>query len=363
MKTHAALLFFALLNPAWSQLAEDFESPGYTDTEAMDQYNGWSVSATGAGVVSSAQAANGSQSVELAAQAPLGSATRTVAAGEWSGAGVSFVDFMLLPVADDAAAPLYTVEIDGASLAWLKVDAGGGLYEGALYALDGAAPGGPEQVDTQARFAINASDEAAAWMRVTLRQDYAAGVQTYDLYLDGRLIAVNLGFDGTVSAPGAFTFTGDHARGVYLDDLSLSEANPLFEDADRDGISSLVELALGLNPDFNDRELDLDGDGINNIAEIVNNTPPQYDGTYAQHSTAHGSFLYVDGVEGSDASNGLAPYASSSNGPKATVGGAISVSVDGGVIAVLPGVTYTEGNLQFGTKNVTLKPVGDVRIK
>lgn len=365
MKPSLYLIFFGawMLSPAWAQIGEDFESPAYTDASAIDLYTGWAMSVSGAGAISSHQASEGSQALVLAPLSPLATATRTVQAGEWSGGTVAYTDFWVLPVADDAVTPISTVELDGVRLAFIKIDIGGGVYKGEVLAIDGAAT--PPEVETGVYFDLTAQDEATTWLRMTVRQDYTASAQIYDLYINGDLVAANLGFDAasTITAPATLHFTGDADQSVYLDALSLGTSHPLYEDADLDGIADYIENALGLNPSLNDRDLDLDNDGNLNIAEIVTGTPPQYDGTYAAHSSANQSLLYVDGAKGNDANNGLAPYDTGFDAPKASVSNAISSSLTGGTVTALPGTVYNEGMLDLSGKDLIFKPAGDVRIK
>jgi hypothetical protein len=54
-----------------------------------------------------------------------------------------------------------------------------------------------------------------------------------------------------------------------FDDFFAGYDNPLFVDADRDGLDDAWELRNGLDPTRNDRGLDLDGDGLSNLREYL----------------------------------------------------------------------------------------------
>ncbi|MBN1673848.1 MAG: protein kinase [Kiritimatiellae bacterium] len=62
-----------------------------------------------------------------------------------------------------------------------------------------------------------------AWVRITLMQDY--GAQKWAVFLDGRLLAENLGFANRKSAFTAFLLAGGK-QGTFLDDLTISTTKP-----------------------------------------------------------------------------------------------------------------------------------------
>jgi hypothetical protein len=59
-----------------------------------------------------------------------------------------------------------------------------------------------------------------------------------------------------------------------VDEFLAAYDNPLFIDADNDGMEDAWETARGLNPAINDREGDADADGLTNITEYVLGTDP-----------------------------------------------------------------------------------------
>ena len=56
---------------------------------------------------------------------------------------------------------------------------------------------------------------------------------------------------------------------LALDELLIGPVNPLGADKDGDGIQDELELKLGFNPEVDDREGDLDGDGVSNLEQAV----------------------------------------------------------------------------------------------
>jgi hypothetical protein len=117
---------------------------------------------------------------------------------------------------------------------------------------------------------VGADATAIDWVHFTVRQDY--GKHTWDLYIGGKMI-LN---DASFYPPGdpMFTLFGHTKAPVRLDRLSIGFTNPLFPDADNDGMDDTWETAHGLDPTANDRDLDYDNDGLTNIAEYILGTDP-----------------------------------------------------------------------------------------
>ncbi len=59
----------------------------------------------------------------------------------------------------------------------------------------------------------------------------------WDLWVDGRLVAVNLGYyDHANIDPRRVTLLGHRRIPLYMDSLVVSSENPLFEDENRNGL-------------------------------------------------------------------------------------------------------------------------------
>lgn len=338
--------FLPLLGIA--QVDIDFESPAYTATDSIDIYSGWQVYA-GSGLVSTADALGGSQSLEMADYSGGGEATLAVSL---SGHSVVFADLWIRPVVETLSSLGSALDLDGSGVRFVE-DTTDALVE----VLDGDQQGGAGTwLDVQS-YTIDLDGVADSWMRVTLRQDFSS--DTWDLYLDGELVAINVRLYDSVSGPALWTFYGAEDEPTYLDDLLLDDENPLFTDTSGDGIADSWLLAHGLDETLNHRTLDPDNDGLTTLEEYMLGKLP----TVADDDGGTTDFYYVDSDIGSDSYNGLAAMVVGGSGPKETPGSALTTAATGSTILLLPGTGYAAATLDPDGKELRIKPVGNVIVE
>ena len=202
----------------------------------------------------------GQQAVSVAPATPPALLVRAFVNSDPS---VTFVDLFAQPAAANAASGGVFFETDAAQVALTGTSPAGILQ---VFSGDGA--GGGTWLPTGEGPALDASGRATDWLRLTTRADYAG--KTWDLYLNGRMIAANLGFTNNTQPALTSLGLGGHATLVTgFDDLLVGFENPLFADADHDGMDDAWETAHGLNPALNDRDTDLDQDGLSNVQEYA----------------------------------------------------------------------------------------------
>jgi len=90
------------------------------------------------------------------------------------------------------------------------------------------------------------------WVRVTLRHDYERKI--WDLFVNDRLVAVNLAFYERGENLKTLEFNGSKTGDTLLDNVRVDPTNMVFPDADKDGLPDAWELANGSNPNLYDRE-------------------------------------------------------------------------------------------------------------
>jgi hypothetical protein len=239
------------------EAAEGF-APGLLNGQA-----GWQ--ASGPVEVTSTRSLRGAQAVSIAAAQPPGEARTTFAPG--GGSGVVFVDFFTRPAVGTTSGPATVVRAvfgavgiaapgssSNAEIGVWRGDGGTGTWSG-----------------TGVGVALDPTGQPTGWTRLTMRADFVR--KTWELSVDGRLVATDLPFlDRQAAEMTALAFWGGAANGATFDDLYVGGANPLFTDADHDGLDDTRESALGLDPTRDDRTFDPDGDGLNNLAEYLAGT-------------------------------------------------------------------------------------------
>ncbi|MDI1248189.1 MAG: Ig-like domain-containing protein [Lacunisphaera sp.] len=232
--------------------AEDYQ-PG-----PLSGQRGWIVDGS-VSIVSSPVYA-GLQAVSVAPATPPALLVRAFVNADPS---VTFVDFFAQPAAAATPAAGVFFETEATRVALTGTSSSGNLQ---VFSGDGA--GGGTWLPTGAGPVLDASGRVADWLRLTTRADYTG--KTWDLYLNGRMIAANLGFiDNTQPAFTGLGLSGHATLVTGFDDLLVGFENPLFADADHDGMDDAWETAHGLNPALNDRDADRDQDGLSNLQEYV----------------------------------------------------------------------------------------------
>ena len=241
----------------------NFEAAEGYQLGALHGQNGWVVS--GAASVVAAPVYAGQQAVSVAPGAAPGLLAKSFAGVE---SPITFVDFFVRPA--KAQTPERGVFLDTDALQVALTGAGAA---GVLQAFYGDGVGGGYWLSTAQGPALEASGRALDWLRLTTRSDYT--LKRWDLYLNGKIIAADLGFvQTTANGLIGLGLSGHTTLTTAFDDLLVGFENPLFADADRDGMDDAWEVAHGLNPAINDRAGDRDADGLTNIQEYLLGTDP-----------------------------------------------------------------------------------------
>jgi len=190
-------------------------SEGYTVNGNLYPQFGWLVQ-LGAASILSEQAQQGSYSVKLIA----GSQRAQVQKFFSGSASNSFVDVYVRPVA--AATVTDSSFIDnGASRIGFVVTGG----QGAVYAYAGNGSGGGTWTDTGQRFALNGSNQAASWLRLTAHHDYTT--HTWNLIVNGTRAASSYGMvSNSATSLTDITWWGSTSAAAYFDNFAATLTNP-----------------------------------------------------------------------------------------------------------------------------------------
>jgi len=332
------LLLLGLAATSWAH-STSFEPPQYQDGQSLSEQEGWQ--GGDAVQITTAEAQEGGQSAVIS---PGSSLSRAL-----TGSGIFYVDFCVLPeFVESPDEP--TIQVAGIEIGF--VHQGSGKFV-AVFRKD-------EIVLLPLTGFVAASKmlPERGWIRITARVDSINDIA--ELYVNGLPTLANLPLG---KLRGDFELTTMPEASAFLDSWSESLENPLFPDADQDGMPDAEEKALGLNAYGDDRNGDLDGDGISNVQEFFNGS--SVEGLGGAPNFGQGVILYVDNLNGSDASSGMHSYQSLGfNGPKASLKSAMESAPIGSTIAVLKGTgIYKEGSRGAEGKKLTIKAVGPVTIQ
>lgn len=238
----------------------NFESTEGYQLGTLNGQLGWVVS-QGLATVSRGVVFDGVQAVEMKPGTRGALITQAFAAPD--APAITFVDLLVHPAAVANPIEGSVFDLGGARIAFVRDGARGQLQ--ARHAVSSAAdiwkPAG-------ASVAVDADGVATRWVRITARLNYQA--LTWDIYVDGQLVLFDLalGYAGTPPRGlTAFSVQGLASQPSHFDFLYAGDDNPLFADADHDGMDDAWELASGLDPTIDDRDGDRDGDGLSNIRE------------------------------------------------------------------------------------------------
>jgi hypothetical protein len=315
-----------------------FEAPVHQVGKKMDATDGWifrgADAAENGGGISAERSFVGSQSLKVA--------SGTVVERAPFGGDVRYYDLEVLPVFAEETAG--RVSFSGGVLAFLKDGSVGKIV---------AYGGGKESLVLRDEVELGAGS-TGGWLRITVRID--VGKKQWDLFLDGKPAKAGIALTETQAG---FLAEAPQEGPVFLDDFLESAENPLFEDADKDGMPDAEEAVYGLNPGINDREADLDGDGIPNVQEFFEGT------AFGRGDQLVGAFLFVDNLNGDDANSGkTSQLGLGTEGPKASIRAAMAAAPDGATIVVMRGSgVYVEGSRNAGGKRLTIKTVAPVTIR
>lgn len=257
--------------------------------------------------------------------------------------GIVFWDFYLLPVFDEGNAVL---NVSGAKMGFRK---DGNLGKIVVFV------GDEETVFLTDIPLLSESGEVETWVRFTVRIDEVK--HEWDLFIDGRPLADSQ----KIERGEGLLLDGSAANSMYLDDLSESRENLLFVDSDHDGMPDAEELAFGLNPFVDDRDSDLDGDGVSNVKDYFFK-----DGSSVSRDAlaAKRNFVFVDNLNGNDGWSGARSYSIGGDGPKATLKVAMEQASTGAVIFLMKGKgVYDEGSRGIVGKKLTVRAVEPVEIR
>jgi hypothetical protein len=231
---------------------EDFESLALG---SVHEQNEWFAAPSESAIVQTSMVKNGLQALELGATAG-GVVLRHYygAAGTeqvWIGMWLRPVPGSLPDMAGNAADRAAVVAVNEA---------------GFLCGWDGIA--------SQWVVLTNVPPVSGEWTPLTVLLDYRT--RKWSLYVGDLLCFADLGFaDNTLCEFSRAQWTGSSGLlPSYLDDIGVTDTEPLQLDDDQDGMPNYWERLYGLDVDRDDSAEDPDGDGLTNLEEYLLGTNP-----------------------------------------------------------------------------------------
>jgi hypothetical protein len=234
----------------------NFEGDQGFSSGTLSGQKGW-LSSLGSATLTSGNAASGAMAVVLPASLPAARTTHPVAT--LAGNGVVYYDFFVQPAAAPTPQASSVVSAGGAVVGFSLNgtgatpvpfsgnSTGGGTWLPPLRATDFLLSAGTAQAST--------------WHRLTLREDFLT--TKWDMYVDGQMVAYDLGFDTSGGPPSlAFAMTGSVTDPSGLDDLYVGSINPLFINQANDGIDDAWKTTYGLPLAQNLRNASPNGNGV-----------------------------------------------------------------------------------------------------
>jgi len=163
--------------------------------------------------------------------------------GQYGGQTI-FTDFLIKPSAETQGG-LASLYFSGSQVAF---QAQAGSTKADIWASVGG-PRGEEPIWVKTPGSIGLGENkisAAAFSRITVRQNFSSGL--WDLSLDGKMIARDLPFEASSGHPSEIRFYASKKGETYIDNLSITEKNPL-EPASEDSDGAAQEPSLeGIDP-------------------------------------------------------------------------------------------------------------------
>jgi len=264
--------------------------------------------------------------------------------------GIVFYQFKVKPVAEASEEAETVIDAGGARIGFVGQEG-----EGKVVGVTGSG----SAVMADVSYGLDANHESENWLTLTVRVDGTVGV--WDGWVNGYPA-----FSGMERSAGervdSFAVNGESEGALRVDNFHLSAENPLFSDADRDGLPDAYEVAKNLNATVNDREEDSNSSGSDNLTEYVSEMEKVATGVGEEGG---GRTLYVDLRNGDDSGTGLAPYPMNGDAPKKTLDGALDAVRSGDTIVIIArGEPYSirGGGTGIGG-GISIKITGDLEIK